>query len=146
MQPDDWALLRELRLRSLQLAPEAFGSTYAAEADLDEATWRERTSRTAVATRDGEPAGMVAAAPDGDGLGLFAMWVEPDHRGTGAADALVEWVIDQAAGLPVHLGVAEGNNTALALYQRHGFRPTGESEALRSAPDRCLHRLTRRPV
>ena len=63
--PDDWELLRALRLRALTDDPYAFGSTHARELEFDEASWRERTTRMAYATVAGEPAGIAGAGrPD----------------------------------------------------------------------------------
>jgi len=59
---------------------------------------------------------------------LMAMWVHPALRGSGAASALVQSVLDWAearrASL-VRLDVIEDNLRARRLYERHGFRPTG---------------------
>ena len=65
--------------------------------------------------------------------GLFAMWVAPEARGQGAGDLLVQAVVDWAAAAGfqrVVLEVGNNNLTAIALYQRHGFEPTGLTAAL----------------
>src|SRR6478672_7337242 len=41
-QPGDWAAYRELRLRSLRESPDAYGSTYAFEADFSPELWQQR--------------------------------------------------------------------------------------------------------
>ncbi len=58
----------------------------------------------------------------------MAMWVHPDLRGTGAADALVSsvkaWVAEVGA-TEVRLNVVESNAPARRCYERTGFRATG---------------------
>ena len=46
--PDDWEVMRDIRLAALREAPYAFGSTYAREAPFTEARWRARISDRAV--------------------------------------------------------------------------------------------------
>jgi RimJ/RimL family protein N-acetyltransferase len=136
---DDWRLLREVRLAALADAPYAYGSSLAAERDLDESRWRQRlgSGLWAVALAE-EPAGLVGAClPDDDTPMLIAMWVNPDHRGRGVGDALVAEVVRWAGEnrwSRVVLRVAEGNDAARELFRRHGFTPTGRRQPLESDP------------
>ena len=143
--PDDWELLRALRLRALADAPHAFGSTHAREVDFGEAVWQERTSRMAYATHDAAPAGIVGAGlPDDDTVELTSMWVAPEFRRLGVGGALVGWVVTRArrsGRRRVGLWYAEGNDGARRLYARFGFVATGEREALASRPEACEHRM-----
>jgi ribosomal protein S18 acetylase RimI-like enzyme len=52
----------------------------------------------------------------------------PEFRGRGYAPALLAYLLHhhRAAGLRSYLHVASDNTTAIALYQRLGFRPRGE--------------------
>ncbi len=136
--PGDWATLRAVRLAALADSPDAFASTLAREQAFDEAEWRRRASRGSLVAWHGEdPVGLVgmfdragraAAAAESRTWELVAMWVRPDARGTGAADALVSAVVRAVkaadAGKLV-LWVAEDNARARAFYHRCGFRPTG---------------------
>jgi ribosomal protein S18 acetylase RimI-like enzyme len=145
-------LLRDVRLRSLADAPEAFGSTHAREAAFDEADWRERAGSNGWFVWDDgeEPLGIVAGyreptAPPGQ-RHLVSMWVAPAARGRGVAarlvDAVVDWSREDGAS-ELTLGVADGNEAARAAYVRYGFVPTGETFALRSDPTRnmAIYRL-----
>ena len=93
--------MRDLRLRALQDAPLAFGSTYAREAAFDPELWEQRTHENAEGERSIafvlEPwAGMAVGATRDDEPGvahLYGMWVAPEARGAGAGRALVDAVI-----------------------------------------------------
>ena len=132
---DDWAVWRELRLKALRDAPEAFGAKLADwQGDGDhEQRWRARLAggtHNLVAYLDGEPVGMVSGMPHGHCVELTSMWVAPPARGHGVGDALVDAVVDRADGT-VSLMVKESNTAASALYRRHGFLddgPGGDAE------------------
>jgi len=149
--PADGALLRDVRLRALQDTPSAFASTYAAEATLTAAEWDERaaggargTERfTAVAFDGEECVGLVGGfRNDEDGhhadIDLVSMWVAPEHRGSGVADALVDavlaWARDEAKADVVELWVTRGNDRAQRFYERCGFVETGDVQPLPSDP------------
>jgi GNAT superfamily N-acetyltransferase len=133
--PDDWELWREVRLRSLADAPEAFGSTLERERELGEPEWRARLTTPAVVVEDEGQAVACGAAfsPEPGRAMVVAMWVDPAHRGRGLSrtvlDPLVGWARDE--GLRVELGVAPGNTAARAAYLSYGFVPTGRSHPLR---------------
>ena len=141
--PDEWTELRDVRLRALADAPYAFASTHAREAAFGEAEWQRRIGGGPwwLARVDGVPVGIVAGyvtEDDGDVRHLVAMWVEPAHRGYGAAAPLVEAVCRWAAddgGRAVSLWVADGNDRARRFYERLGFTGTGERQPLPSDPE-----------
>jgi ribosomal protein S18 acetylase RimI-like enzyme len=138
LQPEDHDLIRAIRLRSLTLEPAAFGSTFEREATFSDDDWRRRLAPDAsphFATIDesGTPTGMVVGALDTENPNLahlFAMWVDPHARGTGAADSLVaevvRWAIAQGCA-ELQLRVTDGNTRAERMYRRHGFERTGQS-------------------
>ena len=141
---EGWELLREMRLRALLDAPEAFSSTYEREVAFDEAVWRGRARTMAIASRDGAPAGICGAVPDGDAVVMVAMWVDPAHRRTGVATALVAWVVAQAraAGKTgVRTAFTAGNDGARRVYERCGFVLTGEVTVTESDPDKVEHHM-----
>ncbi len=103
LRPDEWAALRDIRLRALADAPEAFGSTLAEEVGRGDDAWRDWASRAdrgiVVAELAGRLVGLASGgpAPDGDGgAGLYAMWVDPALRGSGVAADIVALVEDWA--------------------------------------------------
>jgi ribosomal protein S18 acetylase RimI-like enzyme len=138
LQPEDHELIRTIRLRSLTLEPAAFGSTLEREASFSDDDWRQRLAPDAsphfvTIDESGAPTGMVVGAVDNENpqlAHLFAMWVDPHARGSGAADALVaevvRWAIAQACE-ELQLRVTEGNTRAERMYRRHGFERTGQS-------------------
>lgn len=128
-----------MRLSALAEAPDAFGSTLAHEQQYTEDDWREwtRDAATFLAFHQGQPIGM-AAGIDGDTPSerkMIAMWVHPEHRGTGVSSALVEAVKEWAyadGAMRLTMGVTRTNEPALSLYRRHGFTETGVSKPLPS--------------
>ena len=134
-QSGDEPALRQLRIQALSDAPAAFGSTLQRELSRSPADWARWLSPSATfLLEDGTvPKGLAAGVPDDDDsrlVHLMAMWLHPDLRGSGAADRLVDAVLDWANSVGadrIRLDVVQGNEAATRLYQRHGFRPTGHS-------------------
>lgn len=143
IRPDERETLKQLRLAALKDSPDAYGRTYEEESAHPEAMWDERTTSgassaeraTFFAELDGEPIGMAGYGRDGDGAGaLYAMWVRPDARRSGAARALVHAVLEWASRDGAHtvtLSVTEGNEPAFRLYESCGFTDSGLRESLR---------------
>lgn len=128
--PDDWELFRDVRLRSLAEAPEAFGSTYDDWVEASEQRWRDRLSAvplTVVARQDDRVLGVASGAPDGDRVELISMWTDPEVRGTGVTAALIEAVVAWAdqRGSATYLMVRSGNARAMAAYAKAGFVDRG---------------------
>ena len=154
IQPDDGQVLRDVRLRALLDTPSAFARTHAEEADYGHDTWTHR-AQVAAASNDSvyflsfphgstSACGMVGAYRPDDATipDLVSMWVDPNHRGTPVASALVSQIIEwsRAAGYPsVELWVTRGNDRAKAFYERCGFVETGEFAPLPSDP--CLDEI-----
>jgi ribosomal protein S18 acetylase RimI-like enzyme len=145
---DEWGELRALRLRALQDAPDAFGSTYAEESRRTDAEWMgwaadlaEGGSSFGVVADDGSWIAMAVGAPHRVHPGeawLFAMWVAPDARHAGIGRALVGRIVDWARSrdFPVlRLTVTETNDAAIHLYERCGFIDEGVRLPLRAGSD-----------
>ena len=136
--PEDWAELREIRLRALADAPDSFGAVLAEVEAYDDRVWRDRlsTSNPTWVVRDA--AGTVAMAggfapADSPVAFVWGMWTAPEARGRGHSSALLDTVVTWARtiGRTPHLHVTEGNDGARRLYVRHGFEPTGTWEPQR---------------
>ena len=136
--PDDWRAYRALRLRSLELAPDAFGSTLDAESPQPDEWWRGRlaTSHTLLAEVDGAAVGIGTGIRDRHEIGsreIVGLWVEPEFRGRGIAREMIEtlavWARDAAAHA-IALWVSDGN-PARRFYERAGFVATGERDVVR---------------
>ena len=140
--PEDWGLLREMRLASLMDAPEAFGQRHENAAAEPESEWRGAARASSSGDRrawfiarsgDGAAArdvGLVQARrrPPEDCL-LFSMWVAPGARRSGTGRQLVNAVATWAAGWGakrVVLWVFGANEGALRFYERLGFKVVPE--------------------
>jgi len=140
----EWVELRELRLRALADAPDAFLTTLAevqGRSDDDWCEWAEHSAKSmdsAVFVDDGF-SGLAGAFVQEPGVVmLFGMWVAPERRGSGLASALVDAVVAWARGLGagrVVLWVVVGNGRAQRLYEKSGFAPTGVRKPVRSGID-----------
>ena len=147
-QPDEWLALKALRLEALQDTPDAFGDTYAQALAFDDAHWQTMVSaqRCFVAVNDGQLVGMVYGMPHHQrgGHWMFGLFVQPAHRGSGIADALVEAVADQArrdGGVALNLYVAKSLVGAHAFYRRLGFTPSGVTKPMDRDPSIVLDHL-----
>lgn len=86
--------------------------------------WRYGTARYRVAEIDGLRAGYAVYGFDGDAFHLMNLAVLPDFRRRGAAQALVDEFLAEAARLKAPdawLEVAVDNEAALELYRALGF-------------------------
>lgn len=129
--------LRQLRLRALHDAPDTFGSTYADVAARPLADWTAQLEEleTFVAVDDVD-VGLVRGVADHDEPSrawLISMWVAPQARGQDVGLALIDAVLawaERCGFAELHLDVADDNSAAIALYQRAGFEPNGETSTL----------------
>jgi ribosomal protein S18 acetylase RimI-like enzyme len=148
-------LLRDVRLRALRDAPMAFGSTLAREQGYEPEKWERWAAESASGERQVvfivEPAaGMASGVIDDEDPALahlYAMWVAPDARGSGAGKALLEAIVAWATGCGAQrltTSVTDGNAAAAALYQAAGFtetrrrEPLGHSDAVVAVLERPL--------
>jgi ribosomal protein S18 acetylase RimI-like enzyme len=155
VQDEEWERARDLRLRALADAPEAFARSLEEEERLSESAWRERIAPSdsrvwfIEATDDNEFVGMAVGAVDDPSKTayLFGMWVEPERRRSGIGKSLVETVIEwgRARGaVHIELEVNELARPAVALYEACGFVPTGHSRPLPSDPSATALEMARK--
>ncbi|MEU4265707.1 GNAT family N-acetyltransferase [Streptomyces argenteolus] len=177
VRADEWARAKEIRLVALRdpVASIAFLETYEQALAKPDAFWQQRTAVAAEGIRTRQ---FVAEAPDGRWVGTASVLVErpaegmrfgeaavvdqthvvgvfvrPEVRGRGVADALFQEAIDWSWSLTgppierVRLYVHASNLRAAACYRRIGFVPTGRTVLLEGDPaDRELEFEIRRPA
>jgi ribosomal protein S18 acetylase RimI-like enzyme len=138
VREEEWAQLRELRLRALSADPGAFGSSAAEESAYSEKRWREMArGQVFVAIDDSRWVGMAGCFQEDDVMWVWGIWLVPSRRGKGVGrrllDEAMKCALDQ--GSPhVRLSVTENNTAAETLYRDYGFVETGRRKPLRSDP------------
>jgi ribosomal protein S18 acetylase RimI-like enzyme len=130
----DATLYRDIRLEALKANPEAFGSSYEAEAAEPLSWFSDRLAGSSVlgAFRGAEPVGVVGLAIQQGrkkahkGL-IVGMYVRPHARGAGIGRGLMEAVIELARHRVelVQLTVVRDNEEAKRLYSSLGFQEYG---------------------
>jgi ribosomal protein S18 acetylase RimI-like enzyme len=149
IQPHQGDLLRALRLRALQDAPDAFLDNYDTASKQSIEHWQAIASKHATSHHavnylgflNGELSGMVGAYitdSEPDVVNLCAMWVAPEarHQGVGTAlvDRVVRWAQEAHVG-KVRLWVNCENVDAVQFYDRCGFNDTGITTVFPATPN-----------
>ncbi|HET6295653.1 MAG TPA: GNAT family N-acetyltransferase [Kribbella sp.] len=134
---DEWELLRDVRLRALKDSPEAYLADYDEEVSWHEATWRHRfvDSQWIVAQKDDRTVGLARVLRvDGrptDERHIESVWVDPGNRRSGVLRAIQRHLVaTEPAIRDWLLWVVDDNVPAREVYERLGFRPTGECQPL----------------
>ncbi len=146
--PLNVAVFKDVRLRALQEAPYAFGSTYAREVQFDDAEWARRVERwngergVGFLAMDGATvcgiAGSLLDENNPTRAQLVSMWTAPTHRQLGIGRLLVNAVLDWARTRNLHallLMVTSNNDPAIRFYERLGFTKTGRTEPYPNDPN-----------
>lgn len=131
---DDAMSLRDIRLEALSDTPDAFGSTFKESQKWPKSHWRKvaREWNYYIAESSGRVIGMASGGFNDKYPGtrwLYGMFVTPDARGTGVAQALVETVSEWAkrdGATELYLHVTTTVARARAFYEKIGFRMNGE--------------------
>lgn len=135
LSADDWAVWREVRLRSLTDAPDAFGSKIADWQGVNdrEDRWRTRFDNVAfnavAVTSDGKhvvgTVGGMHRSPAT--MELISMWVAPEVRGTGVGEALIDALIEWTAAETVGRcpGRSQGQSSRDCALSATGVRSRG---------------------
>ncbi|MGV9405490.1 N-acetyltransferase family protein [Streptomyces sp. NPDC003667] len=144
MALDDCGRVSEIRVRGWRhayrgLMPQPYLDGLSAERDAERRrTWFTRGDGAVVnlvAERAGEVIGWAAYGPYRDGevrtgdAELYALYLDPEHLGTGAGRALLTESAERCAGYPrMFLWVLKENTRARRFYERAGFRWDGAEE------------------
>jgi ribosomal protein S18 acetylase RimI-like enzyme len=146
LAPEHAPAYRALMLEAYSREPDAFTSTAEERAQLPMEWWEKRLgdnddSLVLGALEDGKLVGAVGMAFEQrektrHKASVFGMYVAPIARGRGAGRALIHQALAAARQTPgielVVLTVSDGNQSAIALYERAGFRTFGiEPKAIR---------------
>lgn len=152
LSPDEWSRLREIRLASLLESPEAFGSSYEREIAFTEREWRELFNLNSylVASIDGKDIAMIflerLRGDFGATCWVGGCWSNPQYRGIGALRSMFDYVDsvkDQRGWQIQGLGVFIVNKSAIAAYERLGFKAMGEVQESTRRPGNFYQRMIR---
>jgi ribosomal protein S18 acetylase RimI-like enzyme len=149
LTPNDWRVLREIRLTALSESPEMFLSTYEQEVNYPDSKWQSEFTRgdwyvgvTAAESLD-EPVGVlgITREPDTPSHHRFLeyVWVAPEFRRRGLAYTMIRHVLGHLHTVGVRtvfLWVLDGNDSATRLYKRIGFVGCNRSQPLETRPGR----------
>jgi ribosomal protein S18 acetylase RimI-like enzyme len=155
--PQNLALFKAVRLRALEDAPYAFGSTLSREATLSEAEWLSRAQRWNgvagigyLAVESGRAFGIAGALVDTADITraqVVSVWAAPERRRKGLGRLLMNEVVGwaQTRGIcELVLKVTSVNAAAIAFYERLGFATTGRVESYANDPAVVEHEMSRR--
>ena len=149
LTPNDWRVLREIRLTALSESPEMFLSIYEQEAGYDESKWQSEFTRgdwyvgMAAPESPDKPVSVlgITREPDSPDHHCFLeyVWVAPGFRRRGVASTMIRRVLGQLRSVGVRtvfLWVLDGNDDATRLYKRIGFVGCNRSHPLEARPGR----------
>ena len=140
----DAAAYRDLRLRALQLHPEAYGSSYEESVQRDVAFFSQRIPEPQsddaifVVEEAGQFVGMVVFVRETQQklkhiANIYGVYVDAQVRGRGIGRLLMQHTIDHARQIEglrqIVLGVIATNTVALNLYESLGFKLWGTEPA-----------------
>lgn len=150
--PDEWRQARDLRREMLADTPMAYTSTLDEALAMTDEQWQRRHRErfeapdlmaTFVAVDDdgrwrGQVGVVVAPWPAPARVWVGAVYLGPEARGRGTADALMaaaeEWALEHGHDR-VWLQVHEHNDRARAFYRRLGWVETGRRDPYPLDPD-----------
>ena len=145
IMPTDGIALATLRHHALRVAPQAFAMSEAQLADIDDVSWTQFCTQTATGTDAiyvvshadvliGMAGCRVDASPKMAHSGLiWGMFVDPPYQHQGYGSQLLNALITHGAahGLQMlKLSVTVLQQSAISLYERHGFRGYAYEPAL----------------
>jgi len=151
IHPDDWFRLRAIRLKSLQVNPEAFGGTHEIESAETESEWRKKFEKLdfLIASIDGRDASLMSVEElDGDfgaTCWIGGCWSDPEFRGVGLLREMFNFLDAQDRDWKIQgLGVWIDNYSAIAAYEKLGFVKMGEDTPSTRQPGKFHQRMIRK--
>ena len=153
LHADDWARLRDIRLKALLDSPHAYGGTYENESVFDEYRWRLDFDKQAfiVASVDGVDAALMFVENLEGDFGatcwIGGCWSDPNHRGIGLMRAMFEFLDSQATARDWSvqgLGVWTDNDLAITAYEKLGFVEMGGPQPSSRQPGKFYQRMIRK--
>jgi GNAT superfamily N-acetyltransferase len=148
--PEDWGMLKAIRLEALADSPTAFITTFDEANAYPDAVWAERSSEGS----EGGQATFLAVGKDrcrGMAIGLdrsssgravvaiVSVYVAPEVRRKGVGSALMDaveaWATVRRAEA-TSLWVVDGNDRARGFYEARGYRATLDRQKISVPPVR----------
>ena len=142
LTPDDWEILRELRLKALKIHPDYFSSSAQEAGKQPPDYWQEflaEPKRRVFGLFDGKKLiGITAISPDRDDTtgrvgGLHYNFIEPEYRGRGLANLFYEvrikWALQNTDWIKIKTSHREGNEASRKAILRAKFVCIGIKEA-----------------
>lgn len=155
LTPDEWPVLRELRLKALSDSPENIGGDLATESKWTETEWRAQLAKYdfMVASINGITiGGMNIEKLKGDfgaTCWIGSCWIDPEYRGRKVLRALFNYLDSVAliSGWEIQgIGVFVDNVAAIAAWEKLGFIAMGEAKpsTRKTDPQRYYQRMIRK--
>jgi ribosomal protein S18 acetylase RimI-like enzyme len=150
LNEDQWSVLRDMRLRALRESPQMFLSTADLQQDWEQPEWEEEFKRGVwyFGRVSGQDIGLIGVTREPNALPsecyMEYMWISPECRRKGMGGHMLTELLDilRESGMrTVRLWVLDGNDTAVRLYERLGFKSTGEVEPILTRPGRTEARM-----
>jgi len=158
IRASEWRQYRDLRLEALQDSPLAFVEQYHESLAQPDQFWQGRVERAAagsassmfVAVRAGRFVAKAGCFVESDvteyvSAHIVGVYVTPQFRGQGIADALmtavIRWACEEPHADRIRLFVTQTNDRASAFYRRIGFVPTGATMAYPPNPAYSEHEM-----
>lgn len=138
LEPKDWMLFKELRLRALKEEPHAFCSSYEENVIKPDISWaktldeagKEKTQWLVFAKLNKKIVGMIAAhlEKESNTAHIISMYVSPEERGKGIAKKLMNNLLKKLKEniqiKKIIIDVNPMQSAAFNLYKKSGFKIT----------------------